>query len=106
MGTTASSPFHALRRASRLRALLLALITAIAGAQIAIQAHLVAHDLWPSTHQVCEQCVLAKVAAPLPTVAGMPLVPAGAVPLPTPMLGIAPTRGAALERNRGPPTVA
>ena len=75
----------------------------LAGMQLALQTHLIEHDLLPSNHQVCEQCVVAKSAPPPPSVvAVLPpsadaiafLVAAPHAPLP---------RAPLVERNRGPP---
>jgi len=106
MESVPQPPSRPPRSAARVRVMLFALATAVAGAQLAIQAHLVAHELWPTAHQVCEQCVLAKVATPLPTLAALALDVAHDAPSPTPTLGTAPLRVATIERNRGPPSSA
>jgi hypothetical protein len=77
----------------------------IAGMQLALQTHLIEHDLLPSNHPVCEQCVVAKGVTPPPSVARLNPLPAG-----TALVIIAAPRAPhslalLTERNRGPPAL-
>ena len=82
---------------------IMALALLLAGMQLALQTHLIEHDLLPSNHAVCEQCVVAKGATPPPTVLGVPPSPAEAARV----AAVAPreltTRAPLVERSRGPP---
>ena len=83
----------------------IALALLLAGMQLALQTHLIEHDLLPSNHPVCEQCVVAKASALPPVVAAaLPLaLVADRFILAAPS---APTSCAPLvERARGPPAV-
>lgn len=101
--TPASHPRRpdALRRAFALGVALALLVV-----QFALQTHLVEHDLLPGAHQVCEQCVTAKVATPPAA------PPAGLL---DPVRAVAPTvapvardgdRAPLVVRNRAPPSLA
>jgi hypothetical protein len=96
-----------LRRAlPQARGLLLALAVLFAGEQLALQAHLVSHDLLPAGHAVCEQCVVAKSVAlpPTPLAVRPEAVCAAARPVEPPRSATA--RAPLVDRSRGPPAVA
>ena len=109
MHPTIARPLTELRAALRrpgLRPLVCALALALFGAQLILQAHSVSHDLLPSSHQVCEHCVIAKASAPPPALAAA-AAPTGSIVLLSAAAAHAPTSRAPLvERSRGPPVVA
>jgi hypothetical protein len=88
------------------RGAIAALALLIGGMQLALQTHLIKHDLLPSNHPVCEQCVVAKGATPPPTVVAV--MPPSADPII--FLLAAPSapssRAPLVERSRGPPASA
>lgn len=105
--TREPTPIRSLRSAlPGLRAALVGFALLLAGMQLALQAHLIEHDLLPVNHEVCEQCVIAKSAPPPPVVAAVQVLPPLALPLPS---SVAPPATASIplvERNRGPPSAA
>ena len=109
MSRTAATAIDRLRRACatrRVRGAIVALAVLLAGMQLALQTHLIEHDLLPSNHPVCEQCVVAKGATPPPAVVAV--LPASADPIdPIVVASSTPSSHAPLvERSRGPPAAA
>jgi hypothetical protein len=105
--TTAAKLLSTMRTAlPRRAAAVVVLALLVAGMQLALQTHLIEHDLLPSNHPVCEQCVVAKGATPPPTVLGVPPSPADAARV----VAVAPraplARAPLVERSRGPPSSA
>ena len=88
------------------RGAIVALALVLAGMQLALQTHLIEHDLLPSNHQVCEQCVVAKGATPPPSVVAVlpPSADAIALLITAPSAPI--SRAPLVERSRGPPVAA
>ena len=87
------------------RAALFGLALMLAGAQLLLQAHSISHDLLPSSHPVCEQCVMAKHSAPPPTVVGTPAASAASMQLADVVARTHSSRAPLVERSRGPPAV-
>lgn len=89
----------------RMRGAIVGMALMLAGMQLALQTHLIEHDLLPSNHQVCEHCVVAKASALPPVVAEvLPLSPvADRFILATPSAPL--SRAPLVERNRGPPAL-
>lgn len=87
------------------RGAIVGLALLLAGMQLALQTHLIEHDLLPSNHQVCEHCVVAKATALPPVVAEvLPLSPVTVqivFAAPSVPSSLAPL----VERSRGPPTL-
>jgi hypothetical protein len=105
---TVARPLTSIRAALRrpgLRALVCGLALALFGAQLILQTHSVSHDLLPSSHQVCEHCVIAKAAAPPPAVASAVAPTASIVLLRATARHAAFSLAPLVERNRGPPSV-
>jgi hypothetical protein len=88
------------------RGAIAALALLLGGMQLALQTHLVKHDLLPSNHQVCEQCVVAKGAAPPPSVVVVLPPSADAIEFIVPAPRAPTSRAPLVERSRGPPVVA
>ena len=106
MPTSTAKPLTVLRAALPRRAVaVVVLALLVAGMQLALQTHLIEHDLLPSNHAVCEQCVVAKGATPPPSVLGVPPSPAEAARI----IAAAPRAPRSLaplvERSRGPPAL-
>lgn len=82
------------------------LVVLLAGMQLALQTHLIEHDLLPSNHPVCEQCVVAKGATPPPAAVGVATPESSLSPFlfaaPHALRSLAPVSA----RNRGPPALA
>lgn len=101
------APIRRLRQAlPELRGLLAGLALLLAGMQLALQTHLIEHDLLPANHQVCEQCVVAKGATPPPAVAAVLPPSADAVRFLVAAPSAPTSRAPLVERSRGPPAAA
>ena len=107
MPTSAAKSLTVLRAALPRRAVaVVVLALLLAGMQLALQTHLIEHDLLPSNHPVCEQCVVAKGATPPPSVAGLCPLPAGTVRVVVATSSVPRSLVPLTQRNRGPPSPA
>lgn len=88
------------------RGAIVGLALLLAGMQLALQTHLIEHDLLPSNHQVCEQCVVAKGATPPPSVVAVLPPSADAIELVVAAPSAPVSRAPLVERSRGPPSLA
>jgi hypothetical protein len=104
--TTAAKTLTPLRAAlPRRAATVVALALLVAGMQLVLQTHLIEHDLLPSNHPVCEQCVVAKGATPPPAVATVLPLPALVI-LVDAVADAAPvSRAPLVVRSRAPPVL-
>ena len=77
----------------------------LAGMQLALQTHLIEHDLLPSNHPVCEQCVVAKGSTPPPAVVAVFAPTADPIPFLLAAPSAPTSRAPLVERSRGPPAL-
>ena len=92
--------------APRVRALVIALGLAVAGAQLVLQAHVVAHDLTQKVGDACALCMAAKHSAALPSVAATPPIDSHPLAPDVAVAALLPAPAPLVIRSRGPPAVA
>ena len=108
MSNSSVDPIGHLRaalRAPRMRALVVALGLAVAGAQLILQAHVVAHDLTQKVGDACALCLAAKHSAALPSVASTPPIDSHPLAPDVVVAALLPAPAPLVIRSRGPPAV-
>lgn len=101
---TALDRCRALRARLPGRVVLFALALSVFATQLLLQMHSARHDLVPSAHQVCEQCVTAEHAAPPPAAIGALLEPVLAGVSEARPVAQTGARAPLVVRNRAPPS--